>query len=73
MTIRFVADEIDKATTDRNARILRELVKQPDNKNCADCRKNGMSVLQVLAALLISRRTMGSMESVSSCRVTFGI
>ncbi|ORY35381.1 hypothetical protein BCR39DRAFT_509168 [Naematelia encephala] len=30
----------DKATTERNARILRELVKQPDNKSCADCRKN---------------------------------
>ncbi|CAK9782819.1 ArfGap-domain-containing protein [Cutaneotrichosporon oleaginosum] len=30
----------DKATTDRNARILRDLVKQPDNKTCADCRKN---------------------------------
>ncbi|KAI9637227.1 uncharacterized protein MKK02DRAFT_43147 [Dioszegia hungarica] len=30
----------DKATTDRNARTLRELVKQPDNKSCADCRKN---------------------------------
>ncbi len=31
----------DKATTDRNARTLRELVKQVDNKNCADCKKNG--------------------------------
>ncbi|WWC90882.1 uncharacterized protein L201_005819 [Kwoniella dendrophila CBS 6074] len=30
----------DKATTERNARILRDLVKQPDNKSCADCRKN---------------------------------
>ncbi|KAL7411139.1 hypothetical protein BDY24DRAFT_343423 [Mrakia frigida] len=30
----------DKATTDRNARVLRELVKQPDNKSCADCRRN---------------------------------
>ncbi|BEJ12811.1 hypothetical protein CspHIS471_0212710 [Cutaneotrichosporon sp. HIS471] len=30
----------DKATTERNARILRDLVKQPDNKTCADCRKN---------------------------------
>jgi hypothetical protein len=59
-----VADEIDKATTDRNAKILRELVKQPDNKNCADCRKNGMSVLRVSGRMLISRRKMGSMESV---------
>ncbi|RSH82501.1 uncharacterized protein EHS24_007481 [Apiotrichum porosum] len=30
----------DKATTERNARILRDLVRQPDNKACADCRKN---------------------------------
>ncbi|KAL7423485.1 ARF GAP with effector function(s) [Cryptotrichosporon argae] len=30
----------DKATTERNARILRDLVKQADNKACADCRKN---------------------------------
>jgi len=30
----------DKATTDRHAKILRELVKQPDNKLCADCKKN---------------------------------
>ncbi|KAG8220704.1 hypothetical protein J3R82DRAFT_3000 [Butyriboletus roseoflavus] len=31
----------DKATTERNARTLRELVKQPDNKLCADCKRNG--------------------------------
>ncbi|PVF95755.1 ArfGap-domain-containing protein [Serendipita vermifera] len=31
----------DKATTDRNARTLRELVKLPQNKFCADCKKNG--------------------------------
>src|ERR1700754_1917595 len=30
----------DKATTERHARILRELVKQPDNKVCADCKRN---------------------------------
>ncbi|KIJ60566.1 hypothetical protein HYDPIDRAFT_183588 [Hydnomerulius pinastri MD-312] len=30
----------DKATTDRNAKLLRELVKQPDNKVCADCKRN---------------------------------
>ncbi|KAH7910018.1 hypothetical protein BJ138DRAFT_1066042 [Hygrophoropsis aurantiaca] len=28
----------DKATTERNAKILRELVRQPDNKVCADCK-----------------------------------
>jgi hypothetical protein len=33
----------DKATTDRNAKILRALVKAPDNKVCADCRRNGAS------------------------------
>ncbi|WVQ74769.1 hypothetical protein IAR50_004375 [Cryptococcus sp. DSM 104548] len=30
----------DKATTERNARILRDLVKQPENKSCADCKRN---------------------------------
>lgn len=39
----FTMSRQDKATTDRNARILRELVKQPDNKSCADCRRNGRS------------------------------
>ncbi|KAH8080612.1 Arf GTPase activating protein, partial [Filobasidium floriforme] len=29
-----------KATTDRNARTLRDLVRQEGNKNCADCKKN---------------------------------
>ncbi|OWZ66055.1 hypothetical protein AYX14_02567 [Cryptococcus neoformans] len=30
----------DKSTTERHAKILRELVKQPSNKNCADCKRN---------------------------------
>ncbi|KAG1746883.1 hypothetical protein EDB19DRAFT_1894104 [Suillus lakei] len=30
----------DKATTERNARILKDLVKQSDNKVCADCKRN---------------------------------
>ncbi|KAF4623040.1 hypothetical protein D9613_001551 [Agrocybe pediades] len=30
----------DKATTDRFARTLRELVKRPENKVCADCKRN---------------------------------
>ncbi|GHJ89294.1 hypothetical protein NliqN6_5696 [Naganishia liquefaciens] len=30
----------DRATTERHAKLLRELVKQPDNKLCADCKKN---------------------------------
>src|SRR5436190_97667 len=31
----------DKATTERHAKTLRELVKRPDNKLCADCKRNG--------------------------------
>ncbi|KAI5118516.1 hypothetical protein M0805_007685 [Coniferiporia weirii] len=30
----------DKSTTERHTRILRELVKQPGNKDCADCKRN---------------------------------
>ncbi|KAF9647176.1 Arf GTPase activating protein, partial [Thelephora ganbajun] len=30
----------DKKTTEANARALRELLKQPDNKVCADCKRN---------------------------------
>lgn len=30
----------DRATTERHARILRELVKRPENKLCADCKRN---------------------------------
>ncbi|KAI0762472.1 hypothetical protein C8Q74DRAFT_1220433 [Fomes fomentarius] len=30
----------DKATTERHARILRELLKNPENKTCADCKRN---------------------------------
>jgi hypothetical protein len=48
------ADQVDKATTDRNARILRDLVKQPDNKNCADCRKNGMCGLYPRGLMLMN-------------------
>ncbi|KAG2361908.1 hypothetical protein BDR07DRAFT_1471947 [Suillus spraguei] len=32
----------DKATTERNAKILKDLVKQSDNKLCADCKRNGV-------------------------------
>ena len=31
----------DKATTERHARTLRELLKRPENKACADCKRNG--------------------------------
>ncbi|KZP30322.1 ArfGap-domain-containing protein [Athelia psychrophila] len=30
----------DKATTERNTKSLRELVKRPENKVCADCKRN---------------------------------
>jgi len=32
----------DKKTTEANTRALRELLKQPDNKVCADCKRNGV-------------------------------
>ena len=35
----------DKATTERHARTLRELLKRPENKTCADCKRNGMLTL----------------------------
>lgn len=38
----------DKATTERFARSLRELVKRPENKVCADCKRNGEHDLDVL-------------------------
>ncbi|KAG6331248.1 hypothetical protein ID866_7841 [Astraeus odoratus] len=31
---------IDKATSERHAKILRDLVKRPENKVCADCKRN---------------------------------
>ncbi|KAI9437023.1 ArfGap-domain-containing protein [Lactarius indigo] len=34
----------DKATTERHARILRELVKRPENRVCSDCKHNGSGV-----------------------------
>ncbi|EIW65168.1 ArfGap-domain-containing protein [Trametes versicolor FP-101664 SS1] len=30
----------DKATTERNSKTLRELLKRPENKTCADCKRN---------------------------------
>ncbi|TFK89278.1 ArfGap-domain-containing protein [Polyporus arcularius HHB13444] len=30
----------DKATTERHARTLREILKRPENKTCADCKRN---------------------------------
>lgn len=39
---------LDKATAERNARTLRELVKRPENKLCADCKRNGAYILEVV-------------------------
>lgn len=35
----------DKATTEKHAKTLRELLKRPENKVCADCKRNGASDL----------------------------
>ena len=37
----------DKATTERHARTLRELVKRPENRVCADCKHNGTSIFSL--------------------------
>ncbi|KAH9920340.1 uncharacterized protein B0H18DRAFT_1025038 [Fomitopsis serialis] len=35
-----IASSNDKATTERHAKTLRELLKRPENKVCADCKRN---------------------------------
>jgi stromal membrane-associated protein len=61
----------DKATSEKHARALRELVKRPENKTCADCKRNGVSrILRVFSAgwLLtapVVRSPMGLVELVS--------
>jgi len=59
----------DKSTTERNARTLRELVKLPENKVCADCKRNGASVAywwyQIPDLYLVLRSSMGIMEYVN--------
>lgn len=61
----------DKATSEKHARTLRELVKRPENKTCADCKRNGVSrILRVFSAgwLLtapVVRSPMGLVELVS--------
>ena len=42
----------DKATTEKNTKILRELVKKSENKLCADCKRNGELSLPCYAQLL---------------------
>lgn len=36
-----MSNKQDKATTERHAKTLRELLKKPENKVCADCKRNG--------------------------------
>lgn len=57
----------DKATTEKFTKTLRDLVKRQDNKVCADCKRNGKSLLYILeiSHSEIRRSTMGLMESVS--------
>ena len=42
----------DKATTERHARTLRELLKRPENKACADCKRNGTPFPETTLPLL---------------------
>lgn len=58
----------DKKTTEANTRALRELLKQADNKVCADCKRNGASRLAPNYPSLtrLARSTLGLVESVSS-------
>ena len=58
----------DKKTTEANTRALRELLKQPDNKVCADCKRNGTSrpASNNPSLTRTARSTLGLMESVSS-------
>lgn len=42
----------DKATTERHARILREMLKRPENKVCADCKRNGEPVAAICPAFI---------------------
>jgi len=36
----YLMSRLDKATSERHARTLRELLKKPENKACADCKRN---------------------------------
>ena len=57
----------DKKTTEANTQTLRGLLKQPDNKVCADCKRNGAThpVPNCSSLTRFSRPTLGLMESVS--------
>lgn len=39
---------LDKATAEKNTRTLRELVKRPENRICADCKRNGAYIVEVV-------------------------
>ena len=56
----------DKKTTEANTRALRELLKQPDNKVCADCKRNGAShpTINHPPLIWIARPTLGLVEYV---------
>lgn len=58
----------DKKTTEANARALREMLKRPDNKVCADCKRNGVSCPAPSRPSLmqVGRPTLGLVEYVSS-------
>jgi len=43
----------DKATTERFTRTLRDLVKRPENKVCADCKRNGQFSLASAVRIFI--------------------
>ncbi|KAJ9111839.1 hypothetical protein QFC20_002426 [Naganishia adeliensis] len=54
----------DRTTTERHAKILRELVKQPDNKICADCKKNGICKMGFVEHVFIGLWELTSVEHV---------
>ena len=62
----------DKATTERHARTLRELVKRPENRVCADCKHNGISIFSIFFYLFLYsyhralRSPLGLLEYVRS-------
>jgi hypothetical protein len=65
----------DKATTERHARTLRELVKRPENRVCADCKHNGIPILPTFSLCFYAysralRPPLGLLEYVRS-RVFF--
>ena len=58
----------DKATTERHSRTLRELVKRPENRVCADCKHNGIPIFSLCLVSLPQalRSPLGLLEYVRS-------